>query len=407
MTYLPSDKIGIFVSSRLEECAEERKIVRMALESLNHDPIMFESAGARPYPPRSVYLKGVESSVFFVGVYKEGYGFVADGMDISGLEDEYSYSKALGIPQLLYVKKDCRRDPRLEALVSQFMGPSITVGSYGTPDELYEKVRDDITALVADYVFRGRRAQNIALPSAKAVVERIVPSERRVYRTTMEGNLRSLLEKTSIVTVVGLMGAGKTVFLLGLASREEWLFVECGEQTPREILISIAGLIREKIGLEPIVLAQMEQTTEAFKASWQAIAPTTLVLDDVRSEDVVRTVLDATEPMGDRRIVMSGRDGTILPRHSVFVVPPFDEAEVRDFVAKNRGTPMNAGELENLMMVSKGNPLYLRYYASGYAGSFEHTIKDYETKAWRDLTPRAREAVNYLSLSPRPLHLRI
>ena len=159
------------------------------------------------------------------------------------------------------------------------------------------------------------------------------------------------------------------------------------------------------MGLEPTILAQIEQTTDAFRTLWQAVGPVTLVLDDVRSQDVVETVIHAAEPIANRRIVMSGRDSTILPANSVFVVPPFDKADVRDFVAKNRKAPINAGELEDLMVLSKGNPLYLRYYTSGEAGEFERTIKDYERKAWKELTLVPCEALNYLSLSPRPLHL--
>ena len=95
MTFLPTDKIRVFVSSRLGECEAERTYARSTVETLGHQPVMFEAAGARPYPPRSVYLRGLEESQIFVGIYREGYGYIAEGMNISGLEDEYRYSSAL------------------------------------------------------------------------------------------------------------------------------------------------------------------------------------------------------------------------------------------------------------------------------------------------------------------------
>ena len=66
MTYLSTDKIRVFVSSRLGECKGERMGARQAVESLGHEAVMFEAAGARPYAPRTVYLKGVEESQVFV-----------------------------------------------------------------------------------------------------------------------------------------------------------------------------------------------------------------------------------------------------------------------------------------------------------------------------------------------------
>ena len=122
MTYLPSDKIRVFVSSRLGECEAERGRAREMIESLGHQPVMFEAAGARPYPPRSVYLRGVEESQIFVGVYREGYGYVAEGMEISGLEDEYRHSSLRGIPQLLYVLRAGEMEPKLRALVDGVHG---------------------------------------------------------------------------------------------------------------------------------------------------------------------------------------------------------------------------------------------------------------------------------------------
>src|SRR2546426_598420 len=55
------DKLFVFVSSTIGECAEERRVAREAIESLNHEPFLFEDAGARPYPPRELYLPKLES----------------------------------------------------------------------------------------------------------------------------------------------------------------------------------------------------------------------------------------------------------------------------------------------------------------------------------------------------------
>ena len=84
MTYLPNDKVRVFVSSRLVECEQERAIARTIIESLGHQQVMFEGAGARPSAARSVYLRGLEESHIFVGIYREGYGYIEKEMEVSG-----------------------------------------------------------------------------------------------------------------------------------------------------------------------------------------------------------------------------------------------------------------------------------------------------------------------------------
>ena len=64
--------------------------------------MLFE-VGARPYPPRDLYRAYLEQSDVFIGIYAGSYGWVAPGMEVSGLEDEYRLSA--GMPRLIYTKK--------------------------------------------------------------------------------------------------------------------------------------------------------------------------------------------------------------------------------------------------------------------------------------------------------------
>ena len=54
----------------------------------------------------AVFRAYLEQSQVFVGIYWQRYGWVAPGMEISGLEDEYRL--AAGKPMLLYVKRPAR-----------------------------------------------------------------------------------------------------------------------------------------------------------------------------------------------------------------------------------------------------------------------------------------------------------
>src|SRR5213083_479125 len=97
----PDQRVRVFVSSTLDELAPERAAAREAITQLRLTPVLFES-GARPYPPRELYRAYLAQSDIFVGLYWQRYGWVAPGMQVSGLEDEYQLST--GKPKLIYMK---------------------------------------------------------------------------------------------------------------------------------------------------------------------------------------------------------------------------------------------------------------------------------------------------------------
>jgi hypothetical protein len=87
----PDQRLRVFVSSTLEELADERAAARAAIVKLHLAPVLFE-LGARPHPPRDVYRAYLDQSHIFIRIYWQRYGWVAPGEAISGLEDEYRLS---------------------------------------------------------------------------------------------------------------------------------------------------------------------------------------------------------------------------------------------------------------------------------------------------------------------------
>src|SRR5215470_8895517 len=97
----PDQRVRVFVSSTLDGLAPERAAAREAITQLRLTPVLFES-GARPYPPRELYRAYLAQSDIFLGLYWQRYGWVAPGMQVSGLENEYQLST--GKPKLIYMK---------------------------------------------------------------------------------------------------------------------------------------------------------------------------------------------------------------------------------------------------------------------------------------------------------------
>jgi hypothetical protein len=107
----PDQRLRVFVSSTLQELAEERMTVKQAIQNIHLTPVMFEM-GARPHAPRQLYREYLAQSQIFIGIYWDRYGWVAPEENISGLEDEYNLSG--NMPKLIYIKESTgHREERL------------------------------------------------------------------------------------------------------------------------------------------------------------------------------------------------------------------------------------------------------------------------------------------------------
>ena len=216
----PDQRLRIFVSSTLQELADERRAVREAIEGLRLTPVMFE-LGARPHPPRALYRAYLEQSDVFIGIYGERYGWVAPGEEISGLEDEYRL--AGDRPKLVYLKGAAPdREPRLANLLAEIQAEDqVSYRSFSHADELRSLVADDLAVLISERFgpSRSPRAGTALLPPGERALPR--PLTRLIGREADVERLVAMLADPSrrLVTIVGAGGIGKTRLALAVAER--------------------------------------------------------------------------------------------------------------------------------------------------------------------------------------------
>jgi predicted ATPase len=208
----PDRRVRVFVSSTLEELAEERAAARQAIENLRLTPVMFE-LGARPHPPRDLYRTYVEQSDVFMGIYGESYGWVAPDMEISGLEDEFQLAARL--PRLLYVKRPAPgRDERLAALVARIEAESdVSYRTFADAAELGTLIENDLALLLSERFAAGRPARlGTTLPASV---------DKFVGRDPELDELERLLtdSESRLVTLTGPGGVGKSRLALEAARR--------------------------------------------------------------------------------------------------------------------------------------------------------------------------------------------
>jgi predicted ATPase/class 3 adenylate cyclase len=145
----PDQRVRVFISSTLEELAEERAAARRAIRRLHLVPVWYES-GARPHPPQSMYRAYLEQSQIFVGIYWQRYGWVGPGMEISGLEDEFRL--AADKPMLLYLKHPApNQEPGLTAMIDSIRSAGATsYRHFASARELERLLVDDLAVLLSE-----------------------------------------------------------------------------------------------------------------------------------------------------------------------------------------------------------------------------------------------------------------
>ena len=162
----PDQRLRVFVSSTLQELAEERAAARDTIARLRLSPVMFE-LGARPHPPRDLYRSYLEQSHIFVGIYWQSYGWVAPDMAISGLEDEYRLSG--NRPKLMYVKSPAPdREPRLKEMLGRIKADdTVSYKPFSTAAELGQLIADDLALLLTER-FQASASEQAGEPNTRA-----------------------------------------------------------------------------------------------------------------------------------------------------------------------------------------------------------------------------------------------
>jgi predicted ATPase len=218
----PDQRLRVFISSTMKELAAERAAAREAVSRLRLTPVLFE-AGARPHPPRELYRAYLDQSDIFIGIYGSEYGWVAPGMDISGLEDEYLL--AVTKPRLIYVKSSAERDPRLAEMLGQIAAEgAISYQRFTAAEQLRDLIENDLAVFLSER-FTNQPAEphvGVAARDLPAPVASIIGREADVETLTrlLSG------ESPRLLTLTGPGGIGKTRLALSAANRLRPMFAD-------------------------------------------------------------------------------------------------------------------------------------------------------------------------------------
>lgn len=219
-------RLRVFISSRMQELAPERRAIRAALDALRIDAWVFEeSAGARPHSIRQTYLDELAASDLYLGVFWKGYGEYT--------VDEFEHARAQKKACLVYEKRADLdgRAPELEKFLNRIAAveAGVTPSWFHSLEELVEQVQTDVarwqTSLTRQALSQGISAERERQATIRAR-EQAAPRQRVVNRAP-QGVAELFKDRTAVtaeildtllasshryraVTIVGQGGTGKT-----------------------------------------------------------------------------------------------------------------------------------------------------------------------------------------------------
>ncbi|WP_437634660.1 DUF4062 domain-containing protein [Sorangium sp. So ce854] len=408
MSVFRTDKIRVFVSSTIRECAEEREVAKRAILSLNHIPIMFEDVGARAQAPRDVYLRGIEEAQIFVAIYKDSRGWIAGDMEVSGIEDEYRHASHRGMPRLVYMKEASGKPPPwLGALADVMVRDQVSVHFFKDGAGLYERIRDDVESVIAGVLYAKASMELLKPSTPREVLDSLVPDlSKRIRRPEIEQKVLRRVAERHAVLITGPMGIGKTVLTAQLADEHGYVYLPAGGLSTKEIAATCAQLLRERAGLEIPRYIDLDAAAGSFVRAWQDTDGFTLAIDGcAEPERILDLAVRAGGVSESKRLLMSSVTAPETLAPMSVGVPPLTRGEVQKLVNLQSSQVLSAAGIAELTERSQGNPLYLRYATSGDADLSLRDMEEYEKEHWLRLKPKAKELVTYVALADRTLPL--
>jgi len=322
----PDQRVRVFVSSTLQELADERAAAKAAIQHMRLTPVLFE-LGARAHPPRDLYRAYLAQSDVFVGIYWQRYGWVAPGEAVSGLEDEYVL--AGDMPKLLYIKRADTRDERLGGLIGRIQREDqASYRPFSTPEELEDLVENDLALMLTERFTAASAAPAGALPAGPlddAPPAWAAPLERGelIGRAPLVDEITSLLDRAEVglLTLIGPGGTGKTRLAVHVANLLAEVYPDgvfyiplAGIRNARDVVPDIVSTLElPSTGSDP------EKRLLAFLSSRRAL----LVLDNFEHViDAAAGIARLLAACPHLKVLVTSREALHVRGERELLVPP-------------------------------------------------------------------------------------
>ena len=211
--------LDVFISSKMVELKTERDALYALLPTLDYGDIKLrawvfeEDAPASSDSIRKIYLKALQNSALYLGLFWNRYG--------EWTIDEFDCAAEWGMERHIYVKDvdAAQRDPKLTAFLNQHgdVPTGITAKWFKTPDELCDAVKHTLDGWVAKYRSGPSGESSARLyKSPDAIIER---PEILIGRDNDLVRVKTFLGQNGRILIQGFSGTGKTALAAEAAAQ--------------------------------------------------------------------------------------------------------------------------------------------------------------------------------------------
>lgn len=339
---MSTQPVTVFVSSRMQEFAAERKALYDLLPTLqiNHTrivPWVFEySAYASNKTTREVYLSELNTCDLYIGLFGSGYG--------QWTIDEFEQATRLGMDRHIYIKSNpaAPRDPRLQAFLDaqSDVETGVTARWFTTAEELCSAAQKSLEKWIAEY-----QLWRPGLPQARLITDTAGLHERPqklIGRDTLLAEIEQHLRSAARpVLLQGFGGAGKTAIAAEVAARmvdkgeTPLLWLRTGSDDPQQVFAALAAPFGQQ---ESMSLADESERPALLNKLLVERQVKLLVLDDVWNGKSLKQVIDSL-PTGLPLLVTSRQRYPLMQRVDISRLA---RADALKLLAHYAGQPLEA-----------------------------------------------------------------
>lgn len=394
----PFKEPAVFISSKIKVFSVERsKLAALIGEKFRWRTFLFEST-SRPHPSRDVYKAAIEQSQIFLGIYGTGYGWIdtENGMQISGIHDEWCIATECKMPRLAFVQEtNKQRDPRLEELIKEIQQGGICTTVFDTRETLYRKVIESLDVLVSEYVFAGVETYAGEIPDYSVTLVDRYKSEYIIETSFFQDQLCPLVENNRKVYVYGAQGSGKTVALMLLAKSYPNIYISLRNRSLLQVLAYIANRISVRSGRG---IPRCTSVGDAFTKCEQLLRHEEifLIIDEAdQNLDVARSLFDLE--IGKSKVIFAGRKNIVHVDIVSIECTGFNRVESESYVL-NVAPDADIALREEAIQKSHGNPQYLAYYCHRYKQKPPDSLDSYHAVIYDHLVASSQEILAIISV---------
>lgn len=294
-------ELDIFISSKMLELKAERDALYDLLPTLDYGDIKLrawvfeEDAPASEDSIRSVYLKALQDSALYIGLFWNQYGEYTI--------DEFDKATEWGMERHIYVKDvDAdQRDPKLADFLNQHgdVATGITAKWFKTTDELCAAVTQSIEFWATNRLrYRGGATYTVSGIFAQKPADIPDQPEQLIGRDSLQDQVQGLLDGGKRVLLLqGFSGMGKTALAATIAAA--WvtengpvLWMKAGQAESDALFEGLARAIGQDKVVE-MARAEGDAKSVVLQQILTQSSATLLVIDDAWEGEALAPILQA------------------------------------------------------------------------------------------------------------------